>query len=264
MHTPLCGHAIGDPTDYVEAAAGRGISLVTFTCHIPMKSRGFAQEGIRMSRDDLPAYRRMVAEARKHGKALGVEVLYGIEAEIHPDQESMDSMQEILDAEDFDFVLGSLHHQLPMFRQWLRLQDLVTDAEIVAGYFQCLAEGAATGRYHSIAHPDVIRVYRTLQGDFDPLEHEPAITRFLDTVADCGVCLEINTSGLIKGDYVVHPDPIIMRWALERDIPFTIGSDSHSPQMVGQYFEPVLAEARAMGLDRLHYFRKGQRVAVSL
>ena len=52
MHTPLCGHAYGDPVEYVEAAAESGVSLVTFTCHIPMKDDRFAQEGIRMRHSD--------------------------------------------------------------------------------------------------------------------------------------------------------------------------------------------------------------------
>jgi histidinol-phosphatase (PHP family) len=264
MHTPLCGHAIGDPIEYVDAAAARGIGLITFTCHTPMGGEDFAQTGIRMRAADLPVYRELVAEAREHGAAIGVEVLYGIEAEIHPDRTAMDEMDALLAGEKFDFVLGSLHHMLPAFSKWLTVNDLTTDAEKVAAYFECLADGAASGRYHSLSHPDVIRIYGSLDQPFDPRRHEAAITRFLDAVADIGICLEINTSGLIKGDYVVHPDPVIVGWALARDIPFTIGSDSHSPQMVGQFFDEVLADFHAMGLKRLHYFRQGKRVAVEL
>ena len=264
MHTPLCGHASGDPIEYVDAAAARGISLITFTCHIPMRDDGFAQEGIRMRHTDIPRYRNMVAEAREHGTGCGVEVLYGIEGEIHPNAAAMADMQMLLQREPFDYVLGSLHHMLPGFRAWLAEHEMETDAEKVAAYFHCLAEGAASGRYDSIAHPDVIRIYGTLQERFEPARHEAAIKHFLDAVADCGICLEINTSGLIKGDYVVHPDPLIMGWALERDIPFTIGSDSHNPTMVGQFFEEVLAKFGAMGLRRLHYFRQRERFAVEL
>ena len=264
MHTPLCGHAIGDPIDYVEAAAARGISLITFTCHIPMKDSAFAQEGIRMREADLPHYRALVQEAREHGREIGVEVLYGIEAEIYPDPSVMREMEKLLEAEAFDFVLGSLHHMLPAFRSWMKTQGMNTDEKRVTAYFDCLAEGAASGRYHSLSHPDVIRIYGTLEEMFDPRTHEAAITRFLDAVAAAGTCLEINTSGLIKGDYVVHPDPLIMEWALERKIPFTIGSDAHAPNMVGQHFEETIAEFKERGLDKLHYFRAGQRVAVEI
>ena len=264
MHTPLCGHAKGELVEYVDAAAEKGISLITVTCHIPMHETRFAQAGIRMRHEDLPRYKEMVMEAREHGAGKGVEVLYGSEAEIHPDEDSMRSMEETLASEPFDFVLGSLHHMLPAFREWLQAGKRVSDADKITGYFECLSQGAASGRYHSLSHPDVIRIYSTLEGRFDPLEHEPVIKDFLDTVAGSGVCLEINTSGLIKGDFVVHPDPQIMAWALERDIPFTIGSDSHAPASVGQFFDEVIQEFKAMGLQRLHYFKQGRRIAVPL
>jgi histidinol-phosphatase (PHP family) len=264
MHTPLCGHAVGEPREYVEVAAARGLSMITFTCHIPMPGEAFCQAGIRMRREELPRYREMVEQARGHGRQLGVEVLYGIEAEIHPDPAAMREMDAILAAEPFDYVLGSLHANLPAFRQWLAGNKLVSDAQKIAGYFQCLAEGAASGRYHSLAHPDVVRIYGTLEGPLDPLEHQPVITDFLDVVAGCGVCLEINTSGLIKENPEVHPDPLIMKWALERGIPFTIGSDSHQPDRVGDPFEAVLRRLKPLGLSQLHYFKGGQRVGATL
>lgn len=264
MHTPLCGHAVGDPVAYVEAAAARGIELITFTCHIPMADNRFSQEGIRMAEEELPRYREMVGEAQRSGESLGVEVLYGIEAEIHPDAAYMKPMENILRSEAFDFVLGSLHPMLPAFREHLDSVGADSDPAKVEEYFRCLAEGARSGRYHSLAHPDVIRVYGTLAGPFIPQDHEGPIKSFLDAVGQSGICLEINTSGLIKGDYVVHPDPVITQWALERDIPFTIGSDSHTPERVGHPFAEVLDAFREIGLERLHYFRKGRRHTLSL
>lgn len=264
MHTWLCGHAIGTPTDYVDTARRRGLSMITFTCHIPMPGDGFSQKGIRMNRGDLPLYRELVEEARDYGASHGIEVLHGIEAEIFPDPEIMEEMSELIEDEAFDFVLGSLHHMLPAWRRWMESEGHSTDVDKIRAYFEQLAAGAASGRYHSIAHPDVIRIYSTLEGRFHPSEHEPVIKDCLDTVANSGVCLEINTSGLTKGDYVVHPDPLIMRWALERNIPFTIGSDSHLPERVGDAFPEVLEEFKDLGLEKLHYFKAGQRVSVSI
>lgn len=263
-HTRLCGHAIGEPADYVEEAAEQGITLVAVTCHIPMNGERWWQQGVRMRHADLPEYRDLVAAGKARGAEKGVEVLHGIEAEIHPDPEAMKEMEELIHAEGFEFVLGSLHHQLPAFREWLEARDFRTDREKVEAYFTCLADGAASGRYDSIAHPDVIRLYGSLADRFNPADHAGAIKDCLDTVAASGTCLEINTSGMLKGDYVTHPDPLIMEWALERGIPFTIGSDSHAPHMLGQYFGQVLAQFKEMGLKHLHYARNGKRVAVEL
>lgn len=259
MHTPLCGHSFGEPEEYVDAAARRGIELLCFTCHIPMSVEGFGQEGTRMAMDELPLYRDKIAAAAAYGRERGVEVLCGIEAEIFPEEEPLEEMTTFLERESFDFVLGSLHHMLPLFRHWLYRNGHRDDRAIVAAYFRTLAGAAATGRYDSIAHPDVIRLYGTLGEPFDPAAHEEVIKEALDGIAETGVCLEINTSGRIKGDYIAHPDPLIMKWALERGIPFTLGSDSHTPERVGDGFREVLADARTLGLPALHYFRERRR-----
>lgn len=258
MHTRLCGHATGSLLDYVDEAARKGLTRITFTCHIPMRDARFLQEGTRMQLSQLPLYREWVEDARRHGESAGIEVLYGIEAEIHPHQPFMEDMEQILRAEPFDFVLGSLHHMLPAFREWLQEQDFRSDEAIIAAYFDCLAHAARSGRYHSLAHPDVIRLYNTLRGPFLPDAHAEAIQSFIGAVEEAGVCLEINTSGLIKGDFVAHPDPLIAKWALDRHIPFTIGSDSHIPQRVGDAFSSVLDTLRPLGLQSLTCFKKGR------
>lgn len=264
MHTSLCGHAVGQPVDYVQSAAQRGISRITITCHIPMRDPRFNHEGTRMREDQLPLYREWVDAARRKGEALGVEVLYGIEAEIHPHRPFMEEMDQILQREPFDFVLGSLHHMLPAFREWLAEQAHLSDEQIVDAYFRCLADAAQTGRYHSLSHPDVIRIYKTLENPFIPEAHETPIRKFLEAVNSAGTCLEINTSGLIKGDFIAHPDPLIAKWALELDIPFTIGSDSHTPDRVGDDFLAVTNSLRPLGLTHLTCFKDGQPTAYEL
>lgn len=257
MHTPLCGHADGVPDDYVRAAAVAGIGLITFTCHIPMSVDGFGGDRIRMPIDQLPRYRDLIRSAARLGESIGVEVLCGIEAEIFPESTAMETMDAVLSANPFDFVLGSLHHQLPVYRQWLSDQGVRGDAEIVRCYFNHLTEGVASGRYHSIAHPDVIRIYGTVQS-FDPADHEPEIRRFLSAAVENDVCIEVNTSGLTKGVYQVHPDPVIIGWAVEQGVKFTMGSDAHRPAGVGQHFEPVTKLLRERGCHGVYFHRLGR------
>ena len=130
-------------------------------------------------------------------------------------------------------------------------------------YFEDLATGAATGRYHSISHPDVIRIYGTVSY-FDPADHEAGIRRFLRAVVEADICMEINTSGFIKESRQVHPDPLILDWAAEMGVRLTIGSDAHNPQSVGQFYEIVLPLLKEKGFTHLHYHRAGNRIAVPL
>ncbi len=263
MHTPLCGHAVGEPGEYVRHAAGNGIGLITFTCHVPIDDERMGGSGIRMAEEQLPRYIDLIAAAAEKGEALGVKVLTGIEAEISPNAEIMDRMDEVLTRHPFDFVLGSLHHPFPAYRGWLSENGIEEDRAIVDAYFSHLADGARSGRYNSIAHPDVIRIYGTVER-FEPQEHEPVIRDFLRAVLDSGICLEVNTSGLTKGVFQVHPDPLILDWAAEMGVPLTIGSDAHRPESVGQKFDEVLPLLASKGFKDLHYFEARNRRSVPL
>ena len=263
MHTPLCGHAVGEPAEYVRAASDRGLSLITFTCHTPITDEGFGQAGIRMRADQLPLYREMVRTATELGSELGVTVLYGIEAEVFPDEQELTLMDRVLAEERFDFVLGSLHHASEIYRGYLEREGLFDDREIIRRYFEDLAAGAETGRYHSLAHPDLIRIYGTVE-PFDPAEYETVIKACLERIRDAGVCIEVNTSGYTKGVFEIHPAPQIMEWASELGLDFTLGSDSHMPESVAQYFGRAAQLLRARGVEQFTYFQGGTAVRARL
>ena len=263
MHTPFCGHALGTPQDYVRAAAEKGLHLLTFTCHIPMSSPAFGGPTVRMRQDQLADYVAVIEDAAQFGRGLGVEVLCGIEAEVFPDLEVMTEMDRTLSQYPFDFILGSLHHQVPAYQRWLFERKLAGDAAIIEQYFEHLIEAAATGRYHSLAHPDVIRLYGTIRS-FEPARCEPLLRRFLRVVAAANLCIEVNTSGYIKESKQLHPDPLILDWAAQEGVLLTIGSDAHRPNNVGQYFDTVVPLLQAKGFTALHYHRAGKRIAVPL
>lgn len=263
MHTPLCGHAIGEPIEYALAAAEQGIDLITITCHIPMSSEAFGQNGIRMKKEELEDYIALVGATAVEAKLFGVEVLCGIEAEVFPDESELESMDEILSEYNFDFVLGSLHAQCLSYLRWFDKNNVQDDKMRIDSYFRHLKEGAQSGRYDSMSHPDVIRTYGVVE-KFSPEEHEEVIREFLKAVVEVDVCMEVNTSGLIKGDFEVHPDPLILEWASEMGVKVTIGSDSHSPESVGQFFNTIQPMLRSKGFTDLYYFRGRQRHRIDM
>ncbi|NRA27354.1 MAG: histidinol-phosphatase [Opitutales bacterium] len=259
MHTPLCGHALGHTAEYVREAAKRRFDLVTFTCHIPMRDVGFGDGAIRMGMKDLDQYFRLVDEGRKVGEEFGVEVLTGIEAEVFPSESIMKEQDKILGDYPFEFVLGSLHHHTDIFQKWLRKHSIDSDFERIDSYFRILADAVRTGRYDSMAHPDVIRIYGTVT-EMDPLEHKEVIISFLRAAAEEDVCIEVNTSGLRKGVYTVHPDPFILEWAKELGVKLTMGSDSHTPDTVGYHFHDVAKQLAGMGFESLYYHKNRVQV----
>lgn len=263
MHTPLCGHAVGEPIEYARCAAEKGIDVITFTCHIPMKWKAFGQSGTRMRYDQIEEYRKWVHDTAAEASEFGVEVLCGIEAEVYPDEKHMQSMDEVLDGYRWDFVLGSLHAHCRSYLNWLNDHKAKDDHTRVDYYFRHLREGVLSGRYDSMSHPDVIRTYGVVR-EFKPIEHEAVIRDFLQAVVDQDICMEVNTSGLVKGAFEVHPDPLILDWASEMGVRLTIGSDSHQPNTVGRFFDTVQPLLLGKGFENLYFFRGRNRVCIGM
>jgi histidinol-phosphatase (PHP family) len=216
-----------------------------------------------MPLERLPEYIQRVGEAAEHGKSLGVEVLLGIEAEGYFDEEPLREMDQTLSSAPFDFVLGSLHHHCPGYTRMFSEEELFDDVSRTERYFEDLIRGVYSNRYDSIAHPDVIRDYGGLNR-FPPEDFEPLIRRFLQALLETDTCMEINTSGLIKNSFEVHPHPRILDWAAEMGIPLTLGSDAHNPGQVAQYFPRVLNLLQQKGFEELNFFRKRVRQTIPL
>jgi histidinol-phosphatase (PHP family) len=263
MHTPLCGHASGMPVEYVEAAARAGLQLITFTCHLPMDRVDMGGPGIRMSTKMLPVYLDLVEQGRKLGERLGVEVLCGIEGEWHPDPEILAEIDQSLALHPWDFVLGSLHAALVAYERRFEQLGCRNDHDRIELYFRDLADGVRSKRYDSMSHPDVVRLYGVVDR-YEPSEHEATIRAFLQACVESRTCIEVNTSGLIKAVPCLHPHPLILKWASEMGVKLTLGSDSHRPDQVGQFFNEVIPQLRAAGFSSVNYFRNRVRSAVVL
>lgn len=253
-HTPLCKHADGEPTQYAEVAERRGLKGLLVTCHNPMPN-GFSA-GVRMGEDQFDQYIDLVAEATDQ-YAGRVDVRLGLEADYFEGMEAY--LEKQLGSADFHFVLGSVHPQIDEFRQRYWQDDLF---EVQRVYFQLLAKSAETGLFDSISHPDLIKNFTANAWRPEAIMDE--ICRTLDRIADCGVAMELNTSGVNKTISEMNPMPAMLREIATRNIPITLGSDAHVPDRVADGFETALKLLKACGFTHVSYFlnRKRQQVQI--
>jgi len=68
MHTPLCRHAVGEPTDYAAQAVKLGFTEIGFSDHNPMIRDDY--DDWHMRQDELDEYVEKVRKAQKDHPVL--------------------------------------------------------------------------------------------------------------------------------------------------------------------------------------------------
>ncbi|MBV8882097.1 MAG: histidinol-phosphatase HisJ family protein [Planctomycetaceae bacterium] len=257
MHTPLCRHAVGEPEAYARRALELGIEEIGFSDHSPMPPS--YDPDWRMNAGEYPTYVEMVRRCQKAFPQLSIKL--GLEADYHPGTE--DYVRDVIAAHPFDYVIGSVHYlgdwgfDNPDHAHRFEKQDL---HKIYSQYYDLVVKLAGTRMYDILGHPDVIKKFgHRPERDYEPLER-----RALEAVAQAGMALDVNTSGLSRPAKEIYPSLRILKAARSMGIDITFGSDAHDPRRVGDRFAEAVAHARAAGYAQFRRYtgRTFERVAL--
>ena len=254
VHTPLCGHARGEPEEYAAAAQQRGLAGIVFTCHNPMGD-GFARAaGMELSEFDR--YVEMVERART-AWAGEIDVRLGLECDYIPEFEGW--LEKLLGMAEFHHVLGSVHPHLKYYRERYVTGDF---ANLQRTYFDHVAMAAETGLFDTISHPDLVKDIAPEQ--WDPASIRDTVSRCLDRVAATDTAMELNTSGLEKSPPEMNPGVMMLQEMYVRDIPVVLGSDAHDPYRIGASFEEALNTLSGVGYTHVHVVLDRKRKALPI
>jgi len=251
LHTPLCKHAQGTPEEFRDAARSLGIPEICFTDHCPNPD-GY-DPGNRMGLGQYLQYRRSITMLRDGSLP---EVLFGIEVDFYEGCDVF--LREWLPAQGFDYVLGSVHFIDGWGFDNPDSRHIWDDVDVTATwriYFGLISRLAKTGLFDAVGHLDLPKKFNHRPRERDLVEMaQPA----LDRIAEAGMGLEINASGLRKTVAEIYPSALLLRLAREREIPVCFGSDAHRPEDVGAGLEAAQDLARDAGYTE--YFRiKGRK-----
>lgn len=206
------------------------------------------------ARDDIDEYCAFVREQ--------TDLRLGIEADFIPGGE--DRMANLLQARDFDYVVGAVHflgdHALDMddYGVWTSGRS---PEEIWRSYFLALGEAARSGLFDILAHPDLVKVWGRGRPD-RPLP-EGDLRRYyelaMDGIAESGIAIEVSTAGLRKHAQEIYPAPAFLEMCLEAGAPVALSSDAHRPADVGADYEQALDLLHRLGVGELCVFERRQR-----
>jgi len=252
IHTHLCGHAVGEPEDYVRAALALGLGEIGFSDHMPLLRR--RDERLTMAPDDLPVYVQLVRDLQASVDGLAIRL--GIEMDYLPGQ--MDEIREAAAPYDFDYVIGSVHS----LEGWDLSDSRFVSSwrgkdpnEVFPTYFEAFVEAVEEGGFDFMAHPDLVKKHGILP--------TRPMTRWYEAAADAlaanDVAIEINTSGIRKRIAEPYPTIAFLSACAERDVAVTLGSDAHAPGQVGMDFDVALSLLRRVGISRIAVFEGRKR-----
>jgi histidinol-phosphatase (PHP family) len=240
---------------YRSAASERGIAELGVSEHVYRFEQALDvwrhPFWIPYARDDLDAYCSFVRDQ--------TDLRLGIEADFVPGAE--DRMANLLQARDFDYVIGSVHFvregavDMDDFSVW----DSGSSVEqIWRRYFETIGEAARSGLFDVIAHPDLVKVW----GRERPLP-DGDLRRYyelaIDGIAESGIAVELSTAGLRKRVEELYPAPAFLEMCLQAGAPVTLSSDAHRPQDVGADYDQALELLDRLGVSELCVFVHRER-----
>ena len=234
---------------YLAAAAEARIEELGVSEHIHRFSQAlelwrhpFWEE---QARDDLDAYCEFVR---------GTPLKLGIECDFVPGAE--DRTAALLEARDFDYVIGSVHfvgEEAVDHGDWDVWEEGGDPDRVWRRYFEALAECARSGLFDVLAHPDLVKVWggaRPLPERDPRFFYEPAI----EAIAESGIAVEISTAGLRKPVGEIYPSPAFVEMCLDAAATFSLSSDAHLPEQVGFGYDEALEYCIGLGVDEICVF----------
>jgi histidinol-phosphatase (PHP family) len=240
---------------YREAAAERGIEELGVAEHVYRFRQALEVWEHPFWRtyavDDLDDYCAFVREE--------TDLKLGIEADFVPGRE--DRMANLLDARDWDYVVGSIHFvgdeslDTEEFSVWTKTASA---DQVWKRYFDTLGEAAQSGLFDILAHPDLVKVW----GKDRPIP-DGDLRRFyypaMEVIAECDVAIEVSTAGFRKPVGELYPAPAFLEMAIDAGKPIALSSDAHTPDLLGHEYDRALELLDSMGVTELAVFEGRQR-----
>jgi histidinol-phosphatase (PHP family) len=245
---------------YREAASERGIAelgvsehVYRFTQVLDVWEHPFWRAN---ARDDIDEYCGFVREQ--------TDLRLGIEADFVPGGE--DRMANLLQARDFDYVIGSVHFlrdgavDMDDYSVWKSGHSV---EDVWRRYFETIGEAARSGLFDILAHPDLVKYWSPSRVDRHERRPEGDLRRYyepaIEGIAESGIAVELSTAGLRKHVGEMYPAPAFLEMVLEAGAPIALSSDAHRPEDLGAGYEHALELLDRLGIRELAVFDRRAR-----
>jgi histidinol-phosphatase (PHP family) len=256
LHTARCGHAVGDPDQYVKQAAALGLREIGFADHLPLFHT--IDSTLAMSWDEYPLYLADINRLKNQVKRPRIKL--GIEVDFLP--QHLEQINDVIANGEFDYVLGSVHYvdgwgiDDPRYLAHYDDYDL---EELYGRYFGRFIEAAESGSFDIMAHPDLIKKYFKL-----PAEPLALYEKAAKALAGSGTAIELSSAGWRKPCAEPYPSRQFLEICRRHGVEVALGSDAHAPEQVGFAYRRLLLELREAGYSEVLTFSGRQKEKVKI
>jgi histidinol-phosphatase (PHP family) len=206
--------------------------------------------------DDLGAYCEFVGTT---------PLKLGIEADFIRGAE--DRIASLLEAYDFDYVVGSVHYLGAKGsvddRRYDAWESFPDSDSLWRTYFEWQAELVRSGLFDIVSHPDLVKIW----GDDRPMpERDPRFhyEPLAEALAASDVAVEVSTAGLRKPVGEIYPSRALAEMCLEAGAEFVLSSDAHAPDQVGFGYDEAIDFLGELGIERICIFEHRQHSTESI
>ncbi|MCM3747866.1 histidinol-phosphatase [Paenibacillus pasadenensis] len=260
-HHDRCGHAQGSMEDMIKAAIELGMSQIGLSDHSPFfcDENDHPSPGMTMAKSDFPNYVQEMIGLREKYKDR-IDVRLGVESDYLPGL--MEQYAAIYAQYPLDYIIGSVHYfrgyHVFASERW-RQEDVDIDGTYV-DYIRLIQEAARCGKFDILGHIDAVKGLNVpCSISLDALWDETA-----QVIADAGVAVEINTSGLRKKCGSWFPSADIVERLHRLGVPFAFGSDAHGPDQLLHDWSGVTGFLKEIGVKEIATFKRRERIMLSL
>lgn len=243
VHTKFSFDGSAELEDVAKAAVDAGLTTIALTDHCDI-------DGIR---DGIyPPYLAdevcSAVEKLKTEYSGKLNILRGIE--LGQPHVCPNEARKLLEAQNYDFVIGSLHNMRGYpdfyFLKFDRMEEMQLDYIVkrMINELKEIVHFEYNGRHiDTLAHITYMSRYLDeCKVDFDLTRYENEWRELFRTMIENRVALEVNTSGLRKGGRMMPDEPLVRMYIDCGGRDLTVGSDAHSAEDIGK----GLDEARKM------------------
>lgn len=233
VHTFFSGDSEADCVKIIENAISLNMKYICVTDHLDFDYPNDMNHDFILDGDKY--YNHMKELAKKYSKKISISI--GVETGLGPNYSTR--LNNFISANNFDFIIGSSHvvnGKDPYYPEYFNNRS---DFDAFSEYFQSILDNLKfCNNFDVYGHIDyVVRYSPNKIKNYSYTLFKDIIDEILVTLINMNKGIEINTGGFRTGINAPNPSiDIIKRYKELGGEIITLGSDAHTPELIGNRF----------------------------